>query len=321
MKPQSEGQLVFHRFIRHRAAMVGLIVVLLIVVVSYSSVGVRVAGWQVPGWWKYDHTALLAVENRGRPTLEIPGLFGGKQFHIGDHPFGQDVVGHDVFALTMKGVQTSIYVMVVLSVVACLIGITIGAIAGYYRGWVDHVLMRLTDLVITFPVIVVGAVLGKLVQSNGPTALAVALGLIFWTTLARLVRGEFLTLREREFVDAARVAGASGFRIIRKHLLPNAMGVIIVNTTLLMAAAVLLETGLSFLGFGISSPDISLGKMISDYQAAFSTRPWLFWWPGFFIIVLALSVNFVGDGLRDAFDPRQQRLPSARKMAMSRFKR
>ncbi|WP_081628938.1 ABC transporter permease [Smaragdicoccus niigatensis] len=298
MKPQSEGQLVFHRFIRHRAAMVGLAILLLIVIVSYSSVGVRVAGWHIPGWWKYDHTALLPIENGGHPTR--------------DHPFGQDVVGHDVFALTMKGVQTSIYVMVVLSVVACLMGITVGAIAGYYRGWVDHALMRLTDLVITFPVIVIGAVLGKLVQSNGPTALAVALGLIFWTTLARLVRGEFLTLREREFVDAARVAGASGFRIIRKHLLPNAMGVIIVNTTLLMAAAVLLETGLSFLGFGISSPDISLGKMISDYQAAFSTRPWLFWWPGFFIIVLALSVNFVGDGLRDAFDPRQQRLPSAR---------
>ena len=102
---------------------------------------------------------------------------------------------------------------------------------------------------------------------------------------------------------------------MRKHMLPNAMGVIIVNTTLLMSTAVLLETALSFLGFGIQSPDVSLGKMISDYQSAFSTRPWLFWWPGLFIILIALSVNFIGDGLRDAFDPRQKRIPSARKMA------
>ncbi|HEX5771197.1 MAG TPA: ABC transporter permease, partial [Nocardioidaceae bacterium] len=129
-----------------------------------------------------------------------------------------------------------------------------------------------------------------------------------------LVRGDFLSLREREFVDAARVAGASNFRIIRKHMLPNAMGVIIVNTTLLMSAAVLLETSLSYLGFGIRNPDVSLGTMISQYQSAFGTRPWLFWWPGLFIIIIALSINFIGDGLRDAFDPRQRRIPSARRM-------
>jgi ABC-type dipeptide/oligopeptide/nickel transport system permease subunit len=110
------------------------------------------------------------------------------------------------------------------------------------------------------------------------------------------------------------VAGASSFRIMRKHMLPNSMGVIIVNTTLLMSTAVLLETALSFLGFGIQPPDVSLGRMINDYQTAFATRPWLFWWPGVFIILIALSVNFIGDGLRDAFDPRQKRIPSARKM-------
>jgi ABC-type dipeptide/oligopeptide/nickel transport system permease subunit len=205
--------------------------------------------------------------------------------------------------------------MVVIAVVAGLMGITVGSLAGYYRGWLDQLLMRMTDLFITFPILVVGAVLGKLVTKSGWLVLALCLGAIFWTQLARLVRGEFLTLREREFVDAAKVAGASDFRIIRKHMLPNAMGVIIVNVTLLMAAAVLLETSLSFLGFGISAPDISLGKMIADYQSAFSTRPWLFWWPGLFIILIALSVNFVGDGLRDAFDPRQKKIPSARKMA------
>ena len=191
---------------------------------------------------------------------------------------------------------------------------TIGAVAGYFRGGTDQLLMRFTDLFITFPMIVIGAVLGKLAGGGGAFWLAVALGCITWTTLARLVRGEFLTLREREFVDAAKVAGASSFRIIRKHMIPNAMGVIIVNTTLLASTAVLLETALSYLGFGIKSPDVSLGTMISEYQSAFSTRPWLFWWPGLFIVMIALSVNFIGDGLRDAFDPRQKRIPSERKM-------
>ncbi len=126
--------------------------------------------------------------------------------------------------------------------------------------------------------------------------------------MARLVRGEFLSLREREFVDAARVAGASDFRIMFRHILPNAVGVIIVNATLLMASAILLETALSFLGYGVHAPDTSLGKIISENQAAFQTRPWLFWWPGVFIIAIALCINFIGDGLRDAFDPRQRRV-------------
>ena len=132
--------------------------------------------------------------------------------------------------------------------------------------------------------------------------------------MARLVRGEFLTLREREFVDAARVSGARDRRIIFRHILPNAVGVIVVNATLLMAGAILLESALSYLGFGVQSPDTSLGKIVSDNQAAFSTRPWLFWWPGIFIIAIALCVNFIGDGLRDAFDPRQKKMPSERAM-------
>jgi len=307
----SQGQIVFRRFFRHRGAIGGLIVLGMILLLAYTSIGAL----GITGWWKYNHTELLDVQNQSHPTLSMPTWLGGDGFHIGDHPFGQDVVGKDVFALTMKGVQTSVNVMVIIALVACLLGITVGSMAGFYRGWVDQLLMRTTDLFITFPILVVGAVLGKLVTSNGAVLLALCLGAIAWTQLARLVRGEFLTLREREFVDAARVAGASSFRIIRKHMLPNAMGVIIVNTTLLMSAAVLLETSLSYLGFGIQSPDISLGKMISQYQSAFSTRPWLFWWPGLFIILIALSVNFIGDGLRDAFDPRQKRIPSERKMA------
>ena len=307
----SQGQIVRRRFFRHRGAIGGLLTLALLMILAYTSIGV----FGIHGWWKWDPNAQPALTNAGgSPTLSLPTWLGGDGVAIGTHPFGQDELGQDTFARTMRGTQTSLDVMFVIGIVAGLIGMVVGALAGYYRGWLDQLLMRTTDLVITFPVLVIGAVLGKAVSHNGPLLLALCLGAITWTTLARLVRGEFLSLREREFVDAAKVAGASDFRIMRKHMLPNSMGVIIVNTTLLMSTAVLLETALSFLGFGIQPPNVSLGRMISDYQSAFATRPWLFWWPGLFIIMIALSVNFIGDGLRDAFDPRQKRIPSVRKM-------
>ena len=307
----SQGQIVRRRFLAHRGALVGLTALALTMLLAYTSIG----AFGIPGWWKYNHYTPGTVQNGGSPSLHLPGFLGGTGFTVGEHPFGQDEIGRDIFARVMKGTQTSINVMVVISLVAALLGMAVGAVAGYFRGAIDQLLMRLTDLFITFPVIVIGAVLGNIVGQRGPFFLSLALGAILWTTLARLVRGEFLSLREREFVDAAKVAGASSFRIIRKHMIPNAMGVIIVNTTLLASQAVLLEAALSFLGFGVKSPDVSLGTMISEYQSAFSTRPWLFWWPGLFIIIIALSVNFIGDGLRDAFDPRQKRIPSERKMA------
>lgn len=310
----SQGQIVRRRFFRHRGALVGLVILFLLAALAYTSIG----AFGIPGWWRFNHVTPGDVVDSGRPTLSLPFWVGGSGFVIGAHPFGQDEIGRDIFARTMKGTQTSLTVMVIISLLAALIGMTVGAVSGYYRGSVDQLLMRLTDLFITFPVIVIGAVLGNIAGSAGSFWLAVALGAITWTTLARLVRGEFLTLREREFVDAAKIAGASSFRIIRKHMLPNAMGVIIVNTTLLASQAVLLETALSYLGFGIQSPDVSLGTMISEYQSAFSTRPWLFWWPGLLIVVIALSVNFIGDGLRDAFDPRQTRVPSQRQMNRAR---
>lgn len=307
----SQGQIVFRRFFRHRGAISGFLVLGIIVLLAYSSIGV----FGIHGWWRWDPNAQPSLTNKGgSPTLSLPTWLGGNGFNIGSHPFGQDELGEDTFARTMKGTQTSLDVMFVIGLVAGFIGMTVGAVAGYFRGWLDQLLMRMTDLVITFPVLVIGAVLGKAVRHSSPLLLAICLGAITWTTLARLVRGEFLSLREREFVDAAKVAGASSFRIMRKHMLPNSMGVIIVNTTLLMSTAVLLETALSYLGFGVHSPDVSLGKMIDDYQTAFTTRPWLFWWPGVFIILIALSVNFIGDGLRDAFDPRQKRIPSEREM-------
>jgi peptide/nickel transport system permease protein len=207
----------------------------------------------------------------------------------------------------MKGTQRSIQVMFVIGFFAATIGTIVGAVAGYFRGAVDNILMRFTDFIITIPAVIVGSVIGAKFGNLGAIVLATYLGLFAWTGLARLVRGEFLTLREREFVDAARVAGASTRRIIFKHILPNAVGVIIVSVTLLLSGAILLETALSYLGFGVVPPDVSLGLLINQYQDAFTTRPFLFWYPGFFIVGIALSINFIGDGLRDAFDPRQKR--------------
>ncbi|MGH3488592.1 MAG: ABC transporter permease, partial [Actinopolymorphaceae bacterium] len=221
---------------------------------------------------------------------------------------GQDNVGKDYFALTMRGAQQSITIAFIVGLVATFVGSTVGALAGYFRGRTETVLMRFTDVMITIPLLVLAAVVGRMAGNAGIVTLAVVLGLVVWTQLARLVRGEFLSLREKEFVEAARAAGTRPLRIIFRHIMPNAIGVIVVSATLTIASAILLETALSFLGFGVQKPDTSLGMLISDYRTAMLTRPWLFWWPGAFIIAIALAVNFIGDGLRDAFDPRQTRV-------------
>jgi peptide/nickel transport system permease protein len=293
----SQGRLILRRFLSNKVAVVSGILFVLLALFSISAIGLG----PIPGWWKYDYTALNAQNDGGAPTLSL------WPFSFGDHPFGQDRIGIDYFAMTMRGIQNSILVMVVISVVGTAVGTVIGALAGYYRGWVDSVLMRITDVFIVIPIIVIGAVVGRATGGLGVIPLAFFLAMVSWTTIARLVRAEFLSLREREFVEAARVAGASDARIIFKHILPNAIGVVIVAATLLAASAILLETALSYLQLGVRPPDVSLGLIISDNQSAFQTRPWLFWWPAVFIVVLAVLVNFVGDGLRDAFDPRQKR--------------
>lgn len=301
----SQGRLILRRFVAHKSALVSI--VLFILIVGFALTATGIGNW--PGWWKWDYQTPMPPVNGGAPTLSIiPEFLGGPGLAWGDHPFGQSDIGKDYFAMVMRGVVNSAYIMFIIGIIAAVVGVVIGAVAGYYRGWVDSVLMRFTDIVIIIPIIVLGAVVGVAVGGLGPALLAVFLGFVAWTGIARLVRAEFLSLREREFVEAARVAGASDFRIIFKHILPNAMGVVIVSTTLLIAAAIILETSLSFLGFGVQSPDVSLGKLISDNESAFQTRPYLFWWPAVFIVTLSLLVNFVGDGLRDAFDPRQKRV-------------
>ena len=326
----SQSQIILRRFVRHRAAMFALFFFSTLVVVVYTALDWRIGDprnprFTIPGWWRYGFEDMpdLSTEGcpegtLGCPTIDFVPFVDGDGVQLGQHPFGQDNIGRDYFALVMRGAQRSILVMFIIGLIATTIGTVVGALAGFFRGWTEAVLMRLVDFIITIPVIIIGSVIGFHFGNKGAAFLALLLGLFSWTGLSRLVRGEFLTLREREFVDAARVAGATNRRIIFKHILPNAIGVIIVSVTLLMSGAILLETALSFLGFGVTSPDVSLGLLISNYQDAFTTRPWLFWYPGLFIIAIALCVNFIGDGLRDAFDPRQRRRLSKKDKANAR---
>jgi ABC-type dipeptide/oligopeptide/nickel transport system permease subunit len=310
----SQSQIVRKRFLQHKAAMVSVFTLFSLIIFVFSALKLKIGPWTYPGWWPYGIEDLSDLTTGckdglvGCPTASLrPKWLGGAGIQFGEHPFGQDDIGRDYFALVMRGAQRSIMVTVIIGVIGGVIGTVVGAVSGFYRGTVDSVLMRITDFIITVPSIIIGSVIGFHFGNLGVAFLAFYLGLFAWTGLSRLVRGEFLTLREREFVDAARVAGATNRRIIFKHILPNAVGIIIVSVTLLMSGAILLETALSYLGFGVVAPDVSLGSLISQYQESFTTRPWLFWYPGIFIVTIALCINFIGDGLRDAFDPRQRR--------------
>jgi ABC-type dipeptide/oligopeptide/nickel transport system permease subunit len=282
---RSQTQMVIRRFMAHKLAVGSLVVFVLVVIISL--VGGR--------FWKYGY-ADITDEFSSPPSLE--------------HPMGTDDIGHDSLAQVLRGAQKSVQVALMVALLATTLGTVIGALAGYYRGWVDSALMRFTDLVLTIPSIAILAVLASTVASQAGNwfFIGLVLALLQWTYIARVVRGTFLSLREKEFVEAARALGASDSRIMFRHLLPNATGSIIVNATITVAIAILLETALSYLGLGIKAPDTSLGLLISAGQQAATTRPWLFYFPGIIIVIIALTINFIGDGLRDAFDPTQTRV-------------
>jgi ABC-type dipeptide/oligopeptide/nickel transport system permease subunit len=282
---RSQTQMIVRRFLAHKLAVGSLVVFLLVVVASL--IGGR--------FWKYDY-ADITDEFSSPPSLE--------------HPMGTDDIGHDSMAQILRGAQKSVQVALMVALLATTFGAVVGALAGYYRMWVDSALMRFTDLVLTIPAIALLAVLAANIpgQAGNWFFVGLVLAALQWTYIARVVRGQFLSLREKEFVEAARALGASDARIMFRHLLPNATGSIIVNATVTVAVAILLETALSYLGLGIQPPDTSLGLLVSEGQQAASTRPWLFWFPGIFIVIIALTINFIGDGLRDAFDPTQTRV-------------
>ena len=226
------------------------------------------------------------------------------------NPFGTNSIGNDMFAQVMAGVQKDIEIALTVAAIAMLIGVTVGAIAGFYRGWVDSLLMRFVDLVLVLPVLAVLILLSSKLakQSSNWLGLALIIGLLSWTYVARLVRADFLSLRERDFVEASRALGATNRRIIVKHMLPNAIGPIIVNATLTVALSIILESTLSFLGLGVQPPAVSLGLLVDQGQDSATTEWWLFVFPVVFLVILILSIFLIGDGLREAFDPKKSRV-------------
>jgi peptide/nickel transport system permease protein len=279
---RSQLRLALARFVRHRLAVASLVVLLL--VVGFAFIGSMV--------WPYDHTV-----TRGVPSSVAPSW---------DHPFGTTTAGQDVMGQVMRGTQQSLKVALTVAVISTTFGALWGAIAGLYRGWVDNLMMRIVDVILVVPLLVlVTAVAGNVRGGTTWWAVALVIAAFIWTGTSRVVRGVVLSLREQEFVEASRAMGSTDSRIIVRHLIPNAAGPIIVAGTLAVAFAILAEAALSFLGFGIQPPDTSLGLLIETARTAPFTRPWLFYPPGMFIILICLTINFIGDGLRDALDPRQ----------------
>jgi ABC-type dipeptide/oligopeptide/nickel transport system permease subunit len=225
----------------------------------------------------------------------------------GHHYFGTDEIGRDYLSRTIFGIRTSEEVGVFVAVLSSILGLVVGAIAGYYSGWIDNLLMRLTDLVLTLPALAILLTAAALLGQGSQWRVTFILALFFWTTLARVVRGIFLSLREKEYVEAAKAAGAGDLRIMFRHMLPNTLGPVIVNGTLAVGTAILTEAALSFLGFGIKPPTPSLGVLVAGAQT-YPQAWWLAVFPGVMIVLIVLCINFVGDGLRDALDPTQQRV-------------
>ena len=281
VKERSQVSMVLTRFLRHRLAMGSLIVLLIMIASVYL----------LPMMFNLSYTDF---NNPG----SLPPSF--------KYLMGTDELGHNYFALVVRGAQHSINIALLVAVVSSGIGAPYGAISGYYGGKVDAVMMRFVDVILTLPFVVVVAALAQHFAGTWYT-LALLLGVTGWVINARVTRGVVLSVRNQEFVEAARALGASDMRIIFRHLIPNVTGTLIVQATLDIAGAILAEAGLSFIGLGIHDPDTSLGALAFRAKGALTTRPWLFYWPGIVIVVICLAINFVGDGLRDALDPRQTR--------------
>jgi peptide/nickel transport system permease protein len=248
------------------------------------------------------------------PYAGAAGHFAHTFFILG----ASDTTGRDEFLRLLYGARVSLEVACIATVIGMLIGVMMGAAAGYFGGWVDTIISRLTEMVMAFPLLLFAIALGSTVgpRLNGVTfgflgkgvvTLVIVIGVFSWFYPARIIRAQVLSLREKEFIEAARMIGASDARIIRSHLLPHLVAPIIVYSTLVFAQNILFEAGLSFLGVGIQLPTASWGNLLSSAPPFYTTQPWLMLWPGLAVLLTTLSFNLLGDGLRDAFDPRSAR--------------
>lgn len=283
IRARSQREQIVRRFLHNRPATLGLVVLGVLLLMAFIA----------PMFYPYSYGDLDGQARSVGPS--------------GEHPLGTETLGRDLLAMMMRGVQRSALICSIVVCVAGVIGLLVGSAAGYYGGRVDNLLMRVVDLVLTMPIFVVILVVAAAYPAaRSAVGIGVIIGCFTWTALARIVRAQFLSLREREFVEAAHALGARDSRIIVKHLLPNALGAIIVWATLEAAAAVLVEAALSFLGYGVSGSETSLGRLVADGVSAADSRPWLFYFPGLILMILLMCVSLVGDGIRDAFDNHQR---------------
>ena len=279
------------RFLRNRLAVAGLVVLALLVVAALVLPALTGDAWRA---------AILAKVN-APPEI---GTDEAGAFRFA--PLGYSDIGQNVVARLAKATGTSLSIGAAAVVIIVALGITVGSVAGYVGGWVDNVLMRLVDIVLSLPALFIILALVSFWGGGSVWVIIIAIGITSWTLAARLVRAEFLRLREVDYVAAARALGASPLRIMLRHMLPPALAPIIVAATLGVADSVVIEAALSFLGFGISQPEASLGNMLTEAQTYFFRNPWLVAWPGLVLVAIVMSASFLGDGLRDALDPRQR---------------
>jgi ABC-type dipeptide/oligopeptide/nickel transport system permease subunit len=285
MKTRSQWSYARTRFLRHRLAMGGLVGL-----VIFFGAGIF-ANYLAP--YPVDKIDLTHV-------LQAPTT-------VGKHWFGTDEIGRDYLSRVLYGIRTSEEVGFFVAVVSSIIGLTIGALAGYFGGLLDNILMRITDLILTLPLLAILLTAAALLGEGSQWRVSIILALFLWTTIARVVRGVFLSLREKEYVEAAKASGAGDLRIMFRHILPNTLGPVVVAGTLAVALAILTEAALSFLGFGIKPPTTSLGVLVASGQNN-PQKWWVTVFPGLTIVAIVLCINFMGDGLRDALDPQQRRV-------------
>jgi peptide/nickel transport system permease protein len=294
--PLSIGRMTWLRFRRHKMAMAGALMLILLLLYSFGGALI----------YSEDYANFTETGNRlTGPTAE--------------HPFGTDTIGRDILARTIYGGQISLMIGLAAVVVMVIMGILVGALSGYFGGWVDALLMRFTEAVISIPSIFLLLVMAKFFGGQIPDldlfgrtfsgsviVIIMIIGLTSWTYLARIVRAEFLSAKEEDFVMAARATGTPTWQIIFRHILPNSIAPIVVAATIGVANAIISESYISFLGLGVQPPTATWGNMLDGAYNYVEEAPWLWVFPGLLILLVVLSINFVGDGLRDALDPRSR---------------
>ncbi len=298
---RSPLQLFWRRLRRDRVAVTALAFILALVAIAFLA------------------PAIVSVAGAPGPRVqssEALDVFGSPSGPSAAHPFGVDRIGRDIFSRTVYGSRVSLQVALIATGLAVVIGVIVGLLAGFYRGWVDTLLSRLTDVVLAFPILLLGLGLaaacsgakgcfGGLIQPGLPVVIMV-IAIINWTYIARIVRGQVLSLREKEFVEAARSLGASDVRIISREILPNLVAPLIVYASLLIPANILLEAALSFLGVGVGAGTPSWGAMIAEATTLFPDAWWYMLFPGVALLLTVLAFNLIGDGLQDALNPRRR---------------